>query len=90
MLPSFTVFSYRFPGVMEITPSDSSLDNFLLEAESFLFGDRTCSSITANSSPRLLPEMPFGWDWSGAEASATERPRIDLTRDERTSKIVSV
>lgn len=59
-LPPFTVFSYRFPGVMEITVSDSSFDNFLLEAESVLFGDRGCSSITANSSPRLLLEMPFG------------------------------
>ena len=56
----FAVFSYRFPGVMEITDSDSSFDNFLLEAESVLLGDRACSSITANSSPLLLLEMPFG------------------------------
>ena len=74
---------------MERIPSASSSDNFLLAAESVLLGDRTCSWMTANSSPRPLPGYPFGWGWSGAE-SATERPRMDLTRDDRTSRIVSV
>lgn len=80
---------YLFPDCVVRMPSASSSGSFLNAFESFLLGDRTWSSITTKSCPRFMEGIPFGWGWSGAE-SATERPRIDLTRDDRTSKMVSV